>query len=87
VFTTIVALCGGGVLLFMNAPHYLVNAWQSLAWQLHMVTSGDTVAAVAGGLGVFMLVLPGAGFLLTYVLVCTGMGALLAVKRDRRRRG
>jgi putative peptide zinc metalloprotease protein len=85
VFSTIVALCGGGVLLFMNAPHYLVSAWQSLGWQLHMVTSGDTVAAVAGGLGVFMLVLPGAGFLLTYVLVCSGMGALLAVKRDRRR--
>ena len=83
VFTTIVAISGGAALLFASAPGYLNTAWQSLGFQLHLVASGDPLASLAGGLGLLMLVLPVAGFLLTYMLLCRGAGSALAVTRAR----
>jgi putative peptide zinc metalloprotease protein len=83
VLTTLVAITGGAILLFSNAPHYLFTAWHSLGYQAHLLLHGDAVSAMAGGIGLFMLVLPPAGFLLTYVLLCRGLGSALAVRRVR----
>jgi putative peptide zinc metalloprotease protein len=83
VLTTVLALTGGAVLLFANAPRYLITAWESLGFQLRMVSGGSLVEALAGGIGVFMLLLPAAGFLLTYLLLCRGAGTAIAVTRAR----
>lgn len=83
VLTTLLALTGGAILLCSNAPRYLLTAWESLGYQLHLLTHGDAVSALAGGLGLFMLVLPPAGFLLTYTLLCRGLGSALAIRRMR----
>ena len=83
VLTTIVAISGGAALLFASAPGYLNTAVQSLGFQLHLVLSGDPLASLAGGIGLLMLVLPVAGFLLTYILLCRGAGTALAVTRAR----
>jgi putative peptide zinc metalloprotease protein len=88
VVTTVVALVGGAVLLFANAPRYLDRAWQSLQLQAHLVGQGvhsaDVFMTLASGINVAMLFLPVAGFLLTYVMICRGAGSALAVGRARR---
>ncbi len=83
VLTTLLALTGGAVLLISNAPRFTLTAWESLGYQLHLLAHGDAVEALAGGLGLFMLLLPPAGFLLTYTLLCRGLGSALAVRRMR----
>jgi putative peptide zinc metalloprotease protein len=88
VVTTIVALIGGAVLLFANAPRYINTAWQSLQLQAHLVGEGvrtaDAFATLASGINVVMLLLPVAGCLLTYVMICHAAGSGLAISRARR---
>lgn len=86
VLTTIVAIAGGAALLFANAPRYLQSAWQSLDLQAitfeHSATH-DPVTALSAGIDIVMLVLPVAGFLVTYLLLCRGAGSGLAIRRAR----
>jgi len=88
VVTTVVALIGGAVLLFANAPRYIDRAWQSLQVQTHLVAEGvrsaDAFTTLASGINVVMLFLPVAGFLLTYLMICRGVGGALAVGQVRR---
>jgi putative peptide zinc metalloprotease protein len=88
VVTTVVALIGGAALLFANAPRYIDRAWQSLQVQAQLVGAGfrsaDVLATLASGINVLMLLLPVAGFLLTYVMICRGVGGALAVGKARR---
>jgi putative peptide zinc metalloprotease protein len=87
VVTTVVALLGGAVWLFANAPRYLDTAWRSLQVQAQLVGEGfrsaDAFTTLASGINVFMLLLPVAGFLVTYVMLCRGAGGALAVGRER----
>jgi putative peptide zinc metalloprotease protein len=88
VVTTLVTLVSGAALLFAHAPRYLDRAWQSLQIQAHLVGDGvrsaDVFATLASGINVVMLLLPVAGFLLTYLMICRGAGSALAVSRARR---
>jgi putative peptide zinc metalloprotease protein len=88
VVTTVLALAGGATLLFANAARYVDSAWQSLHFQAQLVGEGvrssDAFMALASGIDVVMLLLPVAGFLLTYLMLCRGAGSALAVSRARR---
>jgi putative peptide zinc metalloprotease protein len=88
VVTTVVALIGGAVLLFANAPRYVNTAWQSLHLQAHLVGQGfrsaDAFTTLASAINVAMLLLPVVGFLLTYLMICRGVGGALAVGQARR---
>jgi putative peptide zinc metalloprotease protein len=87
VVTTIAALAAGATLLFAKAPRYLQSAWQSLDVQAHVfarsVRATDLLSATSAGLDVVMLVLPVAGFLLTYLMLCQGAGTAVAATRVR----
>jgi len=88
VVTTVFALVGGAVMLFASAPRYLDRAWQSLHLQAQLVGEGvrsaDAFTTLASGINMVMLLLPVAGFLLTYLMLCRGAGSALAVGRVRR---
>jgi len=75
------------VALVLNAPGYLSRAWQSLISQADAVTTGvrvgNTLGVLAGAVGSAMLLLPVVGMTLTYLLLCRGVGASLAVRRAR----
>lgn len=87
VLTTVVVLSGMAVLVVTNASVYLHRAWLSLVVQVHLVGRGMRVDSVpdvlVGSIGAFMLLLPVAGFIFTYVLICRGVGVALAVRRSR----
>jgi putative peptide zinc metalloprotease protein len=87
VLTTIAAIAGGASLLFASAPRYLQSAWESLGLQAdafrHGVGMLDPVTALSAGIDVVLLALPVAGFLVTYLLLCHGMGSGLALARAR----
>jgi len=87
VVTTILALTGMAVLVVTNASGYLVQYWQTLIGQLHMIgdgtSSGSGVDVLSGTVGVVMVVLPIAGTTLLYLLVCRGTGRFLALHQRR----
>ncbi len=84
VVSTLVVIAVAVVVFATEAPAYAQRAWTSLHEQLATLSSGGTVDVLAGGLGVLLLVLPAAGLLFTYVLLCTQAGSLVAVARCRR---
>lgn len=88
VVTTVVALIGGAGLLFANAPRYLNTAWLSLHQQARLVGEGvrsaDAFTTLASAINVGMLLLPVVGFVLTYFMICRGVGGALALGQARR---
>jgi putative peptide zinc metalloprotease protein len=84
VVSTLVVIVVAGVVFATEAPAYAQRAWTSLHEQLATLSSGGTVDVLAGGLGVLLLILPAAGLLFTYVLLCTQAGSLVAVARCRK---
>ena len=88
VLTTVAVLLTMAVAIVINAPAYLTRAWQSLNLQLHAVQSGvrigSTINVLNGAVGAVMLLMPVAGITLTYLLLCRGIGASLAIHRTRR---
>jgi putative peptide zinc metalloprotease protein len=88
VLTTVAALAAMAVLIILNASSYLRRAWQSLILQLdglgRGVRIGSVVDVLNGAIGAFMLLLPVAGMMLTYLLLCRRTGASLAVRSARR---
>jgi putative peptide zinc metalloprotease protein len=87
VMTTLAALSGMAILVITSASGYLRRAWLSLIVQLHWIAHGARVGSVAemlvGAIGAFMLMLPVAGLVVTYLLMCRGLGAAFAVRRLR----
>lgn len=87
VLTTLVALVGMAVLVVLNASGFLSQAWQSLMLQVDWISRGARIGNVLdvlnGAIGAFMLVLPVAGITFTYLMLCRGLGASLAVRRSR----
>ena len=87
VLSTVVALSAMAVVVITNISGYLRRAWLSLFVQLDWVQHGARIGSVAdvlvGAIGAFMLVLPVAGITFTYLLLCRGVGASLAVRRTR----
>jgi putative peptide zinc metalloprotease protein len=83
VLTTAAALGGLAVIVVVNAPHYLRQAWQSLVLQLGAIGTGGVIDVLNGAVGIFMLLLPVLGMTLTYLVICRGIGAALAVRRAR----
>lgn len=85
VVTTVLALTGMAVLVVTHASRYLVQYWQSLVTQWHLIgagmRTGDAVDGLGGLLGVLMVLLPIAGTTLLYLLVCRGVGRFLAVRQ------
>ena len=75
------------VLVVVNAPGYLRQAWESLILQIDSIGFGAHIGSVAdvvnGAVGVVMLVLPVLGLPLTYLMLCRGLGVWLAVRRAR----
>jgi putative peptide zinc metalloprotease protein len=88
VLTTVVALTGMLVLIVVNLPAYLTRGWQSLIVQVdavaHGAQIGSVVALLNGAIGAVMLVIPLAGLTLSYLLLCRGLGAALALRHTRR---
>jgi putative peptide zinc metalloprotease protein len=90
VVTAITALIGLGLLLATNISRFLQGNWAALITQLQTVGAavhaGDVLLAVNAIVSFCMLTLPVAGVLLTYLLLCRGLGSSLAVRRCRRDR-
>jgi putative peptide zinc metalloprotease protein len=88
VVTAITALAGIGVLLVANSSRFVEGNWAALITQLRAVGAavhaGDVLVAVDAVVGFCMLTLPVAGVLVTYLLLCRGLGGSLAVRRGRR---
>jgi putative peptide zinc metalloprotease protein len=88
VITAITALVGLGLLLVTNISGFLRGNWVALITQLRAVGvavhAGDVVVAANTIVSLCMLMLPVAGVLLTYLLLCRGAGSALAVCRCRR---
>jgi putative peptide zinc metalloprotease protein len=84
VVSTVVVIVAAVVVFAIEAPAYAQRAWASLHDQLAMLTRGGIVDVLAGALGVVLLILPIAGLLVTYVLLCTQAGSLVALARCRR---
>jgi hypothetical protein len=88
VITAITALIALGVLLVANISGFLRGNWAALITELRGVSAGvhagDVVLAADTIVSLCMLMLPVAGVLLTYLLLCRGLGSWLAVRRGRR---
>ena len=88
VMTAITALIGIGLLLVTNISGFLRGNWTALLTELRAVRAavhaGDVVLAANTIVNFCMLALPVAGVLLTYLLLCRGLGSSLAVRRCRR---
>ena len=88
VMTAITALTGIGLLLATNISGFLRGNWTALITELRAVSAaghaGDVVVAANTIVSFCMLVLPVAGVLLTYLLLCRGLGSSLAARRCRR---
>jgi putative peptide zinc metalloprotease protein len=84
VLGAVVALVGMLAYVVIEAPHFIRQAWASLVAQVDLVAAAGSVVDVAGGVvGIVFLLLPVAGMLLTYVLLCRRAGSGLAVARVR----
>ena len=74
-------------LVVVNASPFLRRAWESLIVQAEVISHGARVGSVVdvlvGAVGVLMLLLPLVGITFTYLLLCRGVGAALAVRRTR----
>ena len=81
VVNTLVVIVVAVVVFATEAPAYAQRAWTSLYDQFATLASGGAVDVLAGGLGVLLLILPAAGLLFTYVLLCTQAGSLVAIAR------
>jgi putative peptide zinc metalloprotease protein len=82
VFSTVLALGTAVVVIVLHAPAYVSRAWQSLVLQVEAVARGGGVVEVtAGVIGTFMLLMPVAGLLLTYLLLCRRLGVWLGLRR------
>jgi putative peptide zinc metalloprotease protein len=88
VMTAITALIGIGLLLVTNISGFLRGNWAALITELRAVGAavhaGDVLLAVNAIVSFCMLMLPVAGVLLTYLLLCRGLGNSLAMRRGRR---
>ncbi len=87
VLSTVTVLAAMAGAIIVNGPTYLRHAWQSLILQLdavaHGLQIGSIVDVVNSVIGASMLLLPVAGITLTYLLLCRGIGASLALRRAR----
>ena len=88
VMTAITALIGIGLFLATNISQFLQGNWAALITELRgvdaAVHAGDVLSTVNAIVSFCMLTLPVAGVLLTYLLLCRGLGSSLAVRRCRR---
>jgi putative peptide zinc metalloprotease protein len=88
VMTAITALIGIGLLLVTNISGFLRGNWTALITELRAVDAaahaGHVLLAVNTIVSFCMLTLPVAGVLLTYLMLCRGLGSSLAVRRYRR---
>jgi putative peptide zinc metalloprotease protein len=88
VITAITALIAIGLMLATNISGFLQGNWAALITQLRAadaaVHAGDILSALNTIVSFCMLTLPVAGVLLTYLLLCRGLGSSLAVRRGRR---
>ena len=88
VITAITALTGLGVLLVSNIAQFLRGNWAALITQSRAVSAavhaGNVVGAANTIVSFCMLTLPVAGVLVTYLMLCRGLGSTLAVRRGRR---
>jgi hypothetical protein len=86
--TAITALIGIGLLLVTNISGFLRGNWTALITELRAVDAaahaGHVLLAVNTIVSFCMLTLPVAGVLLTYLMLCRGLGSSLAVRRYRR---
>jgi putative peptide zinc metalloprotease protein len=81
VLSTVLALGTAAVVIVLHAPAYVSRAWQSLVLQVDAIARGGGVAEItAGVIGTFMLLMPVAGLLLTYLLLCRRLGVWLALR-------
>jgi putative peptide zinc metalloprotease protein len=87
VLTTVSVLSTGIVLMIIHVSGYFRGVWQSLQVQLHLIGYGTRIGSVvdvlAGAISAFLLLLPVAGMVLMYMLVCRGLGTWLALRRAR----
>ncbi len=87
VLTTIIVLVSMSTVVILNAPSYLDRAWHSLALGLDVIAGGvrggSVLEVLDGAVSTVMLLLPGAGLTLTYLLLCRGIGVSLALRRAR----
>jgi putative peptide zinc metalloprotease protein len=87
VLSTVAALTAMAALVVVNASTFLRRAWESLIAQAEVISHGGRVGSVVdvlvGAVGVLMLLLPLVGITFTYLLLCRGVGAALAVRRTR----
>jgi putative peptide zinc metalloprotease protein len=84
VITTMIALAGALTIIALHGPRYLTRAWTSLTLQIDTIAAGSPIADTAAGvIGVAMLLMPIAGLLLTYLVLCHRIGARLALRQAR----
>jgi hypothetical protein len=87
VVTTVAALTGMMGLIVTHASGYLIQYWQTLLGELHMIgagaRAGNAVDLLGGLLGVLFVLLPIAGTTLLYLLICRGAGRFLALRPRR----
>ncbi len=88
VFVSVTALVGMLGYAFAHAAQFISEAWRALALQIDTVSAGvqhgQAIDALNALTSAVLLVLPVCGMTFTYLLLCRGLGASVAVRRCRR---
>lgn len=88
VLTTVTMLLGMLLLIATHASAFLRENWAALVLQVRAVEAGvrggELLVAANATANTLLLLFPVAGVLLTYFMLCRGLGASLAVRRSRR---
>lgn len=88
VVTTVATLTGVLGIVVLNAPTYLQRIWASMLAQMttigHGLETGNGITVFTGLVGTGMLTLSAMAMTFTYLLMCRGAGAALAVRSVRR---
>jgi putative peptide zinc metalloprotease protein len=84
VLSTVVVLSAVLAVIVTHAPRYLRRAWDSLLAQAAATSHGGVLDVLTGAVGFVTLLLPLAGMLLTYLLLCRRLGATVALRLARR---
>ncbi len=88
VMTAMTALISIGLLLVTNISRFLQDNWAALITELRAVDAaaraGDVLSAANTIVSFCMLTLPVAGVLLTYLMLCRGLGSSMAARRFHR---